>query len=234
MKRFAILATIVVTGLLAACLGSQQPEPLALERLHDTLFVISGGGGNSAVFVRAEGVVLVDTKVANTGQGLVDVIRSVTDKSITHIVNTHSHFDHIGSNGYFPASVEVVAHENAAAQMVHREELLDASTKHGLADRTFKDRLTLFSDDDAIDLHYFGAAHTSGDAFVVFRALRVMHAGDTYPGLNPVTRDGGSAEAYPATMSKAAALTGIETVIPGHGSVATWQQFVEDVKKMGR
>jgi glyoxylase-like metal-dependent hydrolase (beta-lactamase superfamily II) len=234
MTRFAILATVCVTGLSSACLRSQQLEPIAIERLHDTLFVISGAGGNSAIFVRGKGVVLVDTKIANTGQRLLDVIRSVTDKPITHIVNTHSHFDHIGSNGYFPASVEVVAHENAAAQMVQREELSDASTKHGLADRTFKDSLTLFSDNDAIDLHYFGAAHTSGDAFVVFRALRVLHAGDTYPGPNPVTRDGGSAEAYPATMSKAAALTGIERVIPGHGTVAPWQQFVEDVKKMGR
>ena len=234
MKRFAILAALCVAGLLAACLRGQQPEPLTLQRLHDNLFVISGAGGNSAVFVRGEGVVLVDTKVANTGQRLLELIRSVTDKPITHIVNTHSHFDHIGSNGYFPPSVEVVAHENAAAQMVGREELSDASTKHGLADRTFKDSLTLFSGDEAIDLHYFGAAHTSGDAFVVFRALRVMHAGDTYPGPNPVARDGGSAEAYPATMAKAAALTAIDTVIPGHGTVASWQQFVEDVKKMRR
>jgi glyoxylase-like metal-dependent hydrolase (beta-lactamase superfamily II) len=163
-----------------------------------------------------------------------DVVRTVTDKPVTHIVNTHSHYDHIGSNGYFPATVEVVAHENAAGQMVHREELADASSRHGLPDRTFKDTLTLFSGEEAIDLHYFGAAHTSGDAFVVFRALRVMHAGDTFPGPNPNTRDGGSAEAYPATMSRAAGLTGIERVIPGHGAVATWPAFVENVKKMQR
>jgi hypothetical protein len=33
---------------------------------------------------------------------------------------------------------------------------------------------------DAIDLYYFGAAHTNGDAFVVFRSVRVMHAGDAF------------------------------------------------------
>jgi glyoxylase-like metal-dependent hydrolase (beta-lactamase superfamily II) len=177
-------------------------------------------------------VVLVDTKVANTGQRLLDQIRKVTDKPVTHIINTHSHFDHIGTNGFFPPTVEVLAHENAAAQMVRREELADASTKHGLPDRTFKDTLTLFSDNDAIDLHYFGAAHTSGDTFVVFRALRVMHAGDTFPGPNPVARDGGSAADYAATMSKAAGLSGIDSVIPGHGAVTTWPRFVEGVKKM--
>jgi cyclase len=234
MRRLAILATLCVAGFLAACVGAQQSETLTLERLRDNLFVIAGAGGNTAVFVRADGVVLVDTKVANTGPRLMEKVRAVTDKPVTHIVNTHSHYDHIGSNSYFPATVEVVAHQNAAGQMIHRDELADASSKHGLADRTFKDTLTLFSGNDAIDLYYFGAAHTNGDAFVVFRALRVMHAGDTFPGMNPVSRDGGSAQAYPATMSRAAGLAGIETVIPGHGSVAPWQEFVEDVKKMQR
>ena len=99
----------------------------------------------------------------------------------------------------------------------------------------FKDRLSLFAGSDAIELHHFGAAHTNGDAFVVFRALRVMHAGDTFPGPNPVTRDGGSAEAYPAAMSRAvASLTGVAVVIPGHGAVATWQDFVDDVNAMNK
>lgn len=92
MKRLAILASLCVAGFLAACLGAQQPEPLTLERLHDNLFVIAGAGGNTAVFVRADGVVLVDTKVANTGLRLMDKVRAVTDKPVTHIVNTHIPF----------------------------------------------------------------------------------------------------------------------------------------------
>ena len=47
--------------------------------------------------------------------------------------------------------------------------------------RTFKDKLTLGKGADQIDLYYFGRAHTGGDAFVVFPALRVMHVGDTMP-----------------------------------------------------
>ena len=197
--------------------------------------MIAGDGGNTAVFVRSDGVgvVLVDTKFANSGQRLLDRVRTLTDKPITHIINTHSHFDHIGSNAFFPAAVEVVAHENAAGQMVNREEFAEPSAKHGLPDRMFKDRLSLFGGSDAIELHHFGAAHTNGDAFVVFRAMRVMHAGDTFPGPNPVRRDGGSAEAYPATMSRAvASLTGVDVVIPGHGAVATWQDFVNNVNAM--
>ena len=50
----------------------------------------------------------------------------------------------------------------------------------GIPDRTFKDRLTLFSGAEAVDLYYFGAGHTNGDAFVVFRNARVMHSGDIF------------------------------------------------------
>ena len=40
--------------------------------------------------------------------------------------------------------------------------------------------MTLLSGNDSIDLYYFGAAHTNGDTFVVFRNARVMHAGDAF------------------------------------------------------
>ena len=76
--------------------------------------MVTGGGGNTAVFVTANGVVLVDTKLANWGQAILDQVKTVTDKPVTHIINTHTHGDHIGSNEFFPASVEIVAHENTA------------------------------------------------------------------------------------------------------------------------
>jgi cyclase len=233
MKRIAVLSTIVIAGLVLACRSARTPEEMTIDRLRDTLFLVAGNGGNTAVFVRADGVVLVDTKIAHSGQRLLDLVRTVTDKPITHIVNTHAHFDHVGSNSFFPASVEVIAHENAAVPMARMDEFADAAARQGLPDRTFKDVLTLFADGEAIDLHYFGAAHTNNDVFVVFRGLGVMHAGDTFPGPNPVTRDGGSAEAYPATMKRAAeAITGVTTVIPGHGSVATWEAFAAGVARM--
>jgi cyclase len=233
MQRIAILSTLVVAGLVLACLANRQPEEMTIERLRDNLFVVVGNGGNTAVFIRADGLVLVDTKFANSGQRLLELIRTVSDKPITHIVNTHSHFDHVGSNSFFPDGVEVVAHENAPAQMARMEEFAEPAAKHGLPDRTFKDALTLFADEEAIDLHHFGAAHTNNDVFVVFRAARVMHAGDTFPGPNPVTRNGGSAEAYPATMRAAAeAIKGVDTVIPGHGPITTWQAFVNDVNAL--
>lgn len=108
---------------------------------------------------------------------------------------------------------------------------MEPATKHGLPDRTFKDKLTVLSGKDAIDLYYFGRAHTNGDAFIVFRNLRVMHAGDAFSGPNtPImdTNNGGSGLSYPQTLARAvAAIKNVDTVIPGHSAVTNWQAFVD-------
>lgn len=228
--RTTVLGLLIGLGFGAACLTS-QPERLRLEKVRDNLFVMTGSGGNTAVFVRGDGVVLVDTKLANDGQRILDQIRTVTDKPVTHILNTHTHADHVGSNSFFPASVEIVAHENTAGNMARMDAFKSAAAQHGLPDRSFKAQMALFSGRDAIDLYYFGAAHTGGDAFIVFRELRVMHAGDVFLGLDPPTVDvknGGSEAAYSQTLANAAAGIGdVDTVIPGHGAVTTWQAFVD-------
>jgi glyoxylase-like metal-dependent hydrolase (beta-lactamase superfamily II) len=236
MIRPLLLAAVFAAGVLAAYVAAQRPAEFVTHRIADNLFVVQDGNdGNTAVFIRAGGVVLVDTKSLKAGQQLLDAVRAITDKPVTHILHTHHHYDHVGGNPFFPSHVEVVAHETAAARMTSMEEFSTPERKHGLADRTFKDSLTLFSGPDAIELRYFGAAHTDGDAFIVFRGLGVMHAGDTFPGMNAVERHGGSAAAYPTTMgAAAAAITGVGTVIPGHGPLKTWQDFVDNAAALRR
>jgi glyoxylase-like metal-dependent hydrolase (beta-lactamase superfamily II) len=91
--------------------------------------------------------------------------------------------------------------------------------------------MTLLKGKDEIDLYYFGAAHTNGDAFVVFRNLRVMHAGDVFANKGQPLIDrnnGGSGVAYPETIRKATAgIKNVNTVITGHSTVMTWQDFVD-------
>ena len=73
--------------------------------------------------------------------------------------------------------------------------------------RTFKDRMTLGSGNDRIDLYYFGRGHTNGDAWVVFPALRIVHAGDIFSGKNIPLLDavnGGSGVEIGNTLAKAA------------------------------
>lgn len=231
MRRSMLVGTLVLAFAagVAAQRGGGDTQTATLQKVRDNLFLIAGGGGNTAAFVTANGVVLVDTKLANWGPAIMEQVRQATDKPVIAIINTHTHGDHTGSNEFFPAAVEIVAQENTKANM----QRMDAFKSHpeALPDRTFKDRLQLFNGADRIDLYYFGAGHTNGDALVVFPANRVMHSGDLFARKGtPLidTNNGGSGVAYPETLKKAAAvIPGVDTVIPGHSAVATWKDFVE-------
>lgn len=180
MRRMVVLGLLVVAGAvtISATQAPQQgPNVAEIEKVRDNLFMIKGGGGNTAAFVTATGVVLVDTKLANWGPAIMDKVRSVTDKPVTMIVNTHTHGDHTGSNDYFPASVEVIAQENTKTNMQKMKQFEGENAKF-LPDRTYKDRETLLTGADRIDLYYFGPGHTNGDTIVVFPELRVAHTGD--------------------------------------------------------
>jgi glyoxylase-like metal-dependent hydrolase (beta-lactamase superfamily II) len=257
MRRTFVLGVIVLTGVITGAMLSAQQAPAGaqggreggragggggrgpgfppvqkIEKVKDNLYMIQGQGGNTAVFVAENGVVLVDTKLANNGQAILDQVKSVTDKPITTIINTHTHGDHTGSNQFFPASVEIITQENTAANMKKMEVFQQEANKNGLPDKTFKDKTTVLKGKDEIDLYYFGAAHTNGDAFVVFKNARVMHAGDAFANKGQPLIDranGGSGVQYPDTLSKAAkGIKNVDTVINGHTTATTtWQDFID-------
>jgi len=247
MKRMLVLGAITLTGVMTAAtvsvLGQQAqgrgggggfnfPPVGKAEKITDNLYWLQGQGGNTAIYVAANGVVLVDTKLANNGQAILDQVKAVTDKPVTQIINTHTHGDHTGSNQFFPATVEIVTQENTAANMQKMDVFKDPANKHGLPDRTFKNKMTLLSGNDAIDLYYFGRAHTNGDALVVFRNARVMHAGDMFAtkGLPLLdANNGGSGVDYGETIGNASkGIKNVDTVITGHSmTLMKWQDFVD-------
>jgi cyclase len=237
MSRGRLLLAIVVVGLAVAGAAAQQQRPRipptgAIKKVRDNLYVIPGAGGNTTVFVTQGGVVLVDTKLPNNGEAIMNQVRTVTDKPVSTIINTHTHPDHIGSNDYFPASVEVVTQENTRKWMAANPRV--ASNPVAMPDRTFTDRMSLGSGDDRIELYYFGAGHTDGDAFIVFPARRAMAAGDMFawkmaPLIDPMA--GGSVLALPHTLEKAVkGIPNVDTVIEGHGDVNTWEGFRDYVQ----
>jgi cyclase len=235
--RVWILAAVAATGLgsmaVAAAQAPAPPKVVTVDKVRDTLYVLKGGGGNTALFLTAKGAVLVDTKLPGWGQPLLDAVRTVTDKPVTMVINTHAHYDHTNGQVEFPASVEVVAQENTkrymqesnpvyALQSGPQPNIFTANGGRGMASRTFRDTLTLNSGADRIDLHHFGRAHTGGDTYVVFPALGVMHVGDTFPTRDLPIMDinnGGSGVAFADTLTKAAAVPGVTTIINGHNAV---------------
>jgi len=241
MKRVVVLAVLATSGLLSMTLAAfQQPAaPMVVEvdKVKDNLYVMKGGGGNSAVFIGTDGVTVVDTKNPGWGKPLLEKIQSVTTKPVVRIINTHTHGDHVSGNVDFPASVDVVVHENTRAYMDSMRTpsglnappagptIFQRNDGRGLGKTTFTTRMTIGAGADQIDLYHFGPAHTGGDTFVVFRALNIVHVGDSFANRDLPLMDknnGGSGVEFANTLLKAAAeLKNVDTVINGHNPTTT-------------
>jgi glyoxylase-like metal-dependent hydrolase (beta-lactamase superfamily II) len=252
MRRGIVLGLVIAAGMLSAvaaavqqpAAGQQAPRVVEVDKLKDNLFMLRGGGGNTAVFVTTSGVTVVDTKNPGWGQPVLEQIKKLTDKPVTLIVNTHTHGDHVSGNVEFPHGVEIVTHANTAANMERMapvtsltppanppRNIFKENNGHGLPTRTYKDRLTLGKGNDQIDLYYFGRGHTNGDTWVVFPALRVMHAGDIFSGKNLPLLDannGGSGVEIGDTLGKAASnVRNVDQIITGHSTVMTMADLKE-------
>ena len=268
MKRLVVLGALATVGVLSMTLAAYQQAPapmvVEVEKLKDNLYVMKGGGGNSAVFIGSDGVTVVDTKNPGWGKPLLEKIQSVTTKPVVRIINTHTHGDHVSGNVDFPATVDIVVRENTKTGMENMKpvtglnpppagpSIFQQNNGRGLPKRTFKTTMTLGKGADQIDLYYFGRAHTGGDAFVVFPALRVLHAGDAFHTRDlPImdANNGGSGVEFSGTLAKVASqLKNIDMVINGHNAttttladlktqsdfVADFVKFVQDAKKSGK
>jgi glyoxylase-like metal-dependent hydrolase (beta-lactamase superfamily II) len=146
----------------------------------------------------------------------------------------------VSGNVEFPATVDIVVQDNTKANMEKMvappgmtagPNVFQANPGKGMPKRTFKDKMTIGKGADEIDLYYFGRGHTNGDAFVVFRALRFMHAGDIFSGKNlPLldTNNGGSGVEIGDTLAKAhEKIKNVDSVITGHSTVMTWADLAE-------
>ena len=260
--RLKLLSGLLIVASMSVAIAARQqpaasaPEPMVVQtdKLADTLYVMKGGGGNSAVFITGTGVVVVDTKNPGWGQPLLEAIRKVTGKPVTMIINTHSHGDHVSGNVEFPATVDVVTHENTRKNM---EAMRPASfaappaggpppnifvenKRRGMAKRSYKDAMTIGRGAEQIELRYFGRAHTDGDTFVVFPALRVMHTGDTFPnkrGPGIDANNGGSGVDYARTLTNAADFAeknNIDTIINGHSDTPTTRADLREFSRFVR
>jgi cyclase len=236
MRRVVLLAALLAVGTLSMVASAQRPAPgqnddskvVTLQRIKDNLYLMSGGGGNTAVFVTDLGVVLVDTKLPGWGPALLARIKTITDKPVTTIINTHAHSDHVGSNEAFGTAVEIIAHESTRLTMDKMEAFRGEKVNY-LPKLMFKDRMTLGTGKDRIDLYCFGPGHTGGDAWVVFPVARVVHAGDMFADTSPPILDltnGGSGLAYASTLSRAAAeIKNVDTIITGHSGLKPWKDL---------
>ena len=255
MKRTYVLGMIVIAGAVAAAAANVVCATAASGRTRpsgwgwcrpgarqdrkgcrQSLFRLRQGWKHWGV-IAEKGVVLVDTKNPDNGQGILDRVKSVTDKPITHIINTHTRRSqreqHLlpGERG-----------DRHAGE--HRSEHAEDGAVPGSRQQARPSGSDLQGQDDAAQWQgcdrplYFGPAHTNGDTFVVFRTARVVHAGDAFANKGQPLIDrnnGGSGIAYPETIRKAAnGIKNVDVVINGHSPVTMKFQDLVDFGEFNR
>jgi glyoxylase-like metal-dependent hydrolase (beta-lactamase superfamily II) len=240
-RRASFVAICLAPLALASHAQTLKPaRPLDIARVKGDLYMISGEGGNAAVYVTAEGVILVDDMFYRNFDDIRAKVASVTDRPIVYVLNTHQHDDHAGGNAKMLAIANVIAQENVRANLEHIKQPYyedTPGTPIGLPNITFSDELVVYLGGKEVRAKYFGRGHTSGDAVIYFPELKAIHTGDLFlgrtaaasaaaaakpPGVNIYVdyAQGGSFLDWTRTLDGVLTLD-FDTVIPGHGPVST-------------
>jgi glyoxylase-like metal-dependent hydrolase (beta-lactamase superfamily II) len=233
---------------------AKPPGPLKTERVVGDLHLITGEGGNVALYVTGEGVVLVDDMFDRNHAGILQQIKNTTDQPLRYVINTHQHDDHAGGDMKMLPLAEVIAHRNVRANLSNIKQPYyedTPGTPIGLPRVTFSDEMSVHLGGREVTAHYFGRGHTSGDAVIHFPRERVIHTGDLFLNFRPAPRPDGSARPpgagiyvdsaqggsfveWSRTLERTLALD-FDRVIPGHGPVATradLARFASDIATM--
>jgi cyclase len=215
--------------------AAQQPEEIRFEtvELAAGLYVLaSNQGGNVAVSVGSDGVLVIDGEMSHVSPALRNAISGLTDREVRFILNTHWHFDHVGGNRLFGQDgAIIVAHDNVRRRMAAGQTItaldLNIPPAHtgALPILTFSRDVTIHWNGDVLEVIHPDPAHTDGDAIIYFRNANVVHMGDLFwNGVFPLIdgSSGGSTAGMIAAVATVLERADDNTrIIPGHGPVGS-------------
>jgi glyoxylase-like metal-dependent hydrolase (beta-lactamase superfamily II) len=213
----------------------QQAPALTIDKVKDGLYNVVGSGGNVAVLVTNEGVILVDDKFEQNYDAIMERVKSVTNQPVKYVFNTHYHADHSGGNVKFLPTAEIISTRNARTNILEKKQ---PNTPPSLmpARVVFTEETSVFLGGKEVRARHFGRGHTNGDAVIYFPDLRTVHLGDLMAGTSPLIdyNGGGSVVEWTKTLDEVLKLD-FDTVIPGHGNVtnkAGLQTYRDNVEKL--
>ena len=209
---------------------------ITTEKVADGLYVLFGLGGNIAVSVGSDGVLIVDDQIPELADKIQSAIKGLGGERIDYIVNTHWHFDHAdGNTALGPEGATIVAHSNARQDMAEGGiiDMVIAQYQQqpypadALPELTFKHDMALHFNGGEIELKHFSPAHTSGDAAVFFHRHNAVHMGDVFNNAGyPFVDVGSGGDVDGLIRFCEQTLNAIDEdtiVIPGHGPVTNYE-----------
>ena len=222
-------------------LGSPDEAKIRIQKITDNLYLFFGLGGNIAVSIGDDGVLIVDDQIPSLIPKIKDAIKKIGGGDLVYTINTHWHFDHAEGNLALDPNITKIISQSNARDYMSRGGLIDMVSSrinqepypdYALPVITYENGMTLYFNDEEIEIVHFGPAHTSGDSAVIFHNQNAIHYGDVfvtegYPFID--VSSGGSIDGIINFLSKSLEkLKPGAIILPGHGEIAN----IQDVKDM--
>jgi glyoxylase-like metal-dependent hydrolase (beta-lactamase superfamily II) len=216
------------------------------EKIGDNFYVLFGLGGNIAVQVGPQGVLIVDTQFPELVPRYLAAIREAGGANVDIAINTHWHYDHADGNLVLGPTGSMIVAQRTSGTMLMNDQIINTVVRPPFEQKkyppaawptaTFDDSMQLFFNGETIELAHYGPAHTTGDAAVIFPARNAVHLGDVfnnagYPFID--TDNGGDLDGTIAFCE--AVLKRLRpgaTVIPGHGPVAKYEDLAAYIEML--
>jgi cyclase len=214
---------------------------IKVQKVAGSVYMLQGAGGNIGVSVGADGIAIIDDQFAPLAPKIKAALKTISDKPVRFVINTHMHGDHTGGNEAF-SEATIVAHENVRKRMAEGTPAIKAGTierpatppapAKALPILTFNDRLSVYLNGEEVRAIHLPQGHTDGDSIIWFTKSNVVHLGDDFVTYGFPLVDigsGGSVKGLIDNLEKKIIpmIPPGAKIIPGHGQVST----VEDVKK---
>jgi cyclase len=242
---------VLVVMLLALPALAQQQKvdwsqvQVKVQKLADNVYDLSFSngtganvGGHVGAFVGDEGIAIVDAGYAGGAPKLEAALKTISDKPVKYLLNTHYHGDHSEGNVYFGKTAIIIAHENARKKKEAGSTTFPPSPAVSLPVITFTDQLTLHINGAEIHAIHFANGHTDGDTIYVFPQGKVVQTGDDFvnweqPGFPAIDMDGDGSGGVQGQIDVAQYIIDHTPsdvqVIPGHGNVASKADIVKEL-----
>lgn len=252
-KLFTLISKLLVFTLALFTLADQASAAEKLTQIAEDVYAYidtknstpkNSFGANAGVIIGKDYIVVVDTMVsAKEAKRFIQDIRTISNKPIRYVVNTHYHLDHVFGNSEFSKlGAVIIAQENAKKALEHSaEETLKNIGEYGLTpdemqgttaiypDLTYTTRMTLDIGDQTIELIHARHAHTSGDTLVYLPGKKILFTGDIlFTDYHPFLAEG-NIEEWTNELDDIKAMD-VEIIIPGHGPLSG-KSDLEDMKE---
>ncbi|MGR3435944.1 MAG: MBL fold metallo-hydrolase [Shimia sp.] len=219
-----------------ASAGDLDEKEITFSEIGPGLYAFTAQGDpNSGVIVGDDSVMIVEAQATpRLARKVIERVRSVTDKPITHLVLTHYHAVRVlGASAY---GAPTIVMSDAAAAMVAERGQEDWDSEFDRFPRlfqgheeipgltwpttTFSGRMTVFLGKRRVDLMQLGRAHTAGDVVVGVPDARTMFTGDIVEHRSACYCGDGHFADWPATLAAIRALEP-DAIVPGRGEALT-------------